>query len=508
MSTFGRFGGYGAGEDDRVVFSEKRIRELEARETELRTGLEQARARIIELDGAIKRLQSPPYQHATVLRVDRDHAIVTVAADGRALDLALPDVDVERYRVGTVVAVRPDSNQIVTIVPAVLTGEVHVVRTVKEGVVEVDAAGGIPLVVLVMPEVGTLEPGYRVLLDPSKSVVLQSLGAPESRYTFEGVTGVTWDDIGGLEDAKAEMIEAIEMPHLHADLYRRYGKRPIKGVLLYGPPGNGKTLLGKATATALARIHGEQAVGGFIYVKGPEILNRFVGNSEEAIRSMFERSREHKRKTGFPAVIFVDEAESILCKRGNDITTHIERTIVPMFLAEMDGLEDSGAVVLLATNRPDILDPAVVRDGRIDRKVKVTRPTREAAATIFRLCLRGKPTATAIDTLARAGVDELFSPKRVLFAIERLGKRFSNFTLGDVINGAMIAGVVDRATSIALRRDLTDKTAKGVARADVVEAVDRAYQQSRDLGYQEEIAEFVREYADEVTGVKRASTAV
>lgn len=811
--SFGRYGR--EHEDDRIVFSEKRIRELEAREAEMKAGLEQARARIIEMDMALKRLQAPPHQHATVLRVDRDRTTVTVAADGRTLDLALPD-NQDDYRVGTIVAIKPDSNQIVAVVPNVPTGEVHVVRTVRpDGSVEVDAAGGIPVVVLVAPAVSGLEEGHRVLLDPSRSVVVKSLGKPESRYTFEGTTGVKWDDIGGLEDAKTQMIEAIELPHLHADLYARYGKKRIKGVLLYGPPGCvdgdaevtinragkgfrlplrelvrrfnaqggvfstsqrrvswrhaddgagrcvdcgqrypcaktrrraggpggravrwdpaiptmircyingefrlrqvvavyergtrpvvrvtladgkvlrvtpdhkiaqpndvwtradelvagshvlvngeaapmaggrylsggywtlsgvglakhpharkndggyqlaehrlvvegrlnglsldawlevircgvfsvdhvfldpvmdvhhededptnntpdnlviltkseharrhqrhrqlpiflakevsvvsvepdgeaevfditvdeasnfvangivahncGKTLLGKATATALARIHGDKATGGFIYVKGPEILNRFVGNSEETIRQMFERSREHYKNAGFPAVIFIDEAESILCKRGNDITTHIERTIVPMFLAEMDGLEDSGAVVLLATNRPDILDPAVVRDGRIDRKVKVTRPTREAAADIFRLVLRDKPIASEMDVLVRTGVSELFAPGRVLYAIERRGRKFSNFTLGEVVNGAMVAGIVDRATSIALLRDITDKTSKGIARADIVKAVDNAFAQSRDLGYQEEIAEFVREFADEVTGVKRASTAV
>jgi len=814
MAMFGRYSGISSQqEDDRVIFSEKRIRELEAREKELTEGLAKAATRISELDLAIKRLQSPPLQHATILRVDREHGTVTVAADGRNLDLALPDANADSYKVGISVAVKPDTTQIVSIVPPVQAGEVHIIRAIKDGVVEVDAAGGIPKVVLVAADVAPLEEGDRVLLDPSGTVVTKSLGKPPTRYSFEGTTGVTWGDIGGLEDAKAEMIEAIELPHLHADLYEKYGKRRIKGVLLYGPPGCvdgdaevminragkgfrlslrelvrrfntngsfstsqrrsswrhaddgagrcvdcrqkwpcaktrrrasgpggrsvawdpriptmircfingefrlrqvvaaydrgskpvlrvtladgkvlrvtpdhkiaqpgghwtradelvagsrvlvngqaapttggrylsggywtlsdaalakhpharrhdgvyrmaehrlvaeaalnglsldawltvirsevldgyqfidpkldvhhddedptnntpdnlvvltksehskrhrrhrtlpvflarvvevisvesdgeaevfditvneasnfvangilvrncGKTMLGKATATSLAKIHGEQATGGFIYVKGPEILNRFVGNSEEAIRSMFERSREHKRQTGSPAVIFVDEAESILCKRGNDITTHIERTIVPMFLAEMDGLEDSGAVVLLATNRPDILDPAVVRDGRIDRKIKVTRPTRESAADIFRLCWRGKPTATSVDTLVRVGVEELFSAKRTLYTVERKGRHYTNFTLGDVVNGAMVAGVVDRATSLALRRDIADKTAKGVGRADVVQAVDNTFHQSRDLGYQEEIAEFVREFADEVTGVKRASTAV
>jgi proteasome-associated ATPase len=502
MSTYGRYGG-ATGQDDQIVFLDKRVRDLEARERELMNGLNIAKDRILAQELVIKRMQTPPFPYATVLKVDKEAGSLVVTVEGRTMELLLPDKG-EVY-VGSTVKVSSETSQVVAVVTGVPSGETHIVRRARGTTCEIEAQGGIVKVVLTGPT--PVAEGDRVVLDQSGSVVVQNLGKEERKFVFEGTTNVTWDDIGGLEEAKAEMIEAIELPFKHQELYARYGKKPLKGVLLYGNPGCGKTLLAKATATALAKIHGEKAQGGFIYVKGPEILNRFVGNSEETIRSLFEKSREFKKINGYPAVIFIDECDAVLGKRGTDITTHIERTIVPMFLAEMDGLEESGAVVLLATNRPDILDPAIVRDGRIDRKVKISRPTVKTAAPIFELHLKDKPIVGAIKKLVKRGVDELFSPKRVMYVIEK-EKGYEHFTLGEIASGAMIAGIVDRATSIALMRDLTTGKAEGLTEADVAAAVDNVFAQNRDLGHNEDIAEFVRDFSDQVLGVKRASVAV
>src|SRR5208283_4208865 len=174
--------------------------------------------------------------------------------------------------------------------------------------------------------------------------------------------------------------EAIELPFTHKDIFAHYNKKPPKGLLLYGPPGCGKTLVGKATTNSLANIFGAKAISsGFIYVKGPEILNMYVGESGRRIREIFQRGRKHFDKYKFPAVIFIDEAEAVLSERGTSRSSDVDKTIVPMFLSEMDGLDENHAIVMLATNRPKMLDPAVVREGRVDRHIKVSRPTVETA---------------------------------------------------------------------------------------------------------------------------------
>ena len=228
-------------------------------------------------------------------------------------------------------------------------------------------------------------------------------------------------------------------------------------------------MLGGAAATAVRRLHGGESGGGFIYVKGPELLNKFVGASEDNVRALFVRAREHKRKHGWPAVIFVDEADAILSKRGTRLAGgDMERTVVPQFLAEMDGLDDACALVILATNRPDALDPAVVRVGRMDVKIQVTRPTREDCTVIATHALAGKP----LDGLSEAQAGELVATE--VFAdsltvgavtIAETGQRI-DIPLHAIINGAIIVGAVERATELAMARN-----AEAIASADLRSAV-------------------------------------
>lgn len=248
-----------------------------------------------------------------------------------------------------------------------------------------------------------LEAGNEVLLHPKTMQIVEHLGRPPleaSRFAPESIPDVKWEDIGGLEVAKADMVEAIEVPHRHKELFAYYGKKQIKGILLSGPPGCGKTMLGKAAARALADIYG--AAGsrtGFLYVKGPEILNQYVGQTEQTIRDMFFDAKRHKEEHGYPAIIFLDEADAILAARGTR-NIGIGNTIVPQFLTEMDGMDESGAIVIIATNRPDVLDPAIVRDGRIDRKVAVVRPNEQNACAILEMNFAKVPLAKGLSRLS------------------------------------------------------------------------------------------------------------
>jgi proteasome-associated ATPase len=307
------------------------------------------------------------------------------------------------------------------------------------------------------------------------------------------------------------MIEAVELPYRNPEIVEFYHRRRIKGVLLYGPPGCGKTMLGKATATSIARMNAKDTKhNGFLYIKGPEILERFVGVAEAVVRQLFQRARKHKEQFGFPAVIFIDEAEALLSKRGSGISSDVEKTMVPMFCTEMDGMEESDALVILATNRPDILDPAIIRNGRIDRKIKIERPTLESAINIFMLNLKDAPLNNGYshDELARLGAVELFRKDRILYRINVKDRGDVDFALSDIINGGMVAGVVDEAKSIAMKRDIINNVRGGLRKEDIILAVDLIEQQNRDLDHTDELSEFTHDFLGDLTSVKKLCMSV
>lgn len=304
--------------------------------------------------------------------------------------------------------------------------------------------------------------GERLIVDQSLTFVIGTLGMPPATHAYQPKIEVGWDDIGGQEEAKAALREAIELPLAHPQLFKAYGKTGVKGVLLWGPSGTGKTIMAKAAATAIAKAHGKNASEGFVYVKGPELLNKFIGASEENVRGLFQGARKHKETHGYPALIFLDECEALLGSRDRNLHASVNATVVPQFLAEMDGLEESAAIFVLATNRPDMLDPAVTRDGRVDRKVRVGRPSRDDAAQIFEIHLRDRPTIGG-GHVTRA-VAELFSDDRVF---RELGDGLF-LRLRDLVSGAMIAGIVERASTAAVMRDI----ARGARRPNGIEVDD------------------------------------
>jgi len=427
--------------------------------------------------------------------------VIVVTTGGQILGVNVPPKT--PVKLGDTVMLLEETMQIIDISTERFGGSIVSFRqTIDDDFSEIEYEGGMRVVFNGKDPEG-LEKGDRVVLDASGSLIVRNLGKEEERFRFEASSNISWGDIGGLEEAKRTMVEAIELPHQNKDIFAYYHKKPTKGVLLYGPPGCGKTMLGKAAASSLSKIYGGKSGSGFLYVKGPEILNKYVGESEATVRSLFERARQHKHETGFPAVVFIDEAEAILSKRGSGISSDIDKTIVPMFLAEMDGLDDSGALVILATNRPDILDPAVVRDGRVDRKVRVTRPTPVSTEEIFRINLKGIPAKISCEELAAYGSAELFKPTRVLYDIETKSRGVIPLTLAHVLSGGMIANIVDQATTLAIRRDMADKKKGGVKKKDILDSVAMVEVQNRDLDHVDVISEFVEDFRKDVVNIQK-----
>lgn len=332
--------------------------------------------------------------------------------------------------------------------------------------------------------------------------------------TEEKIRDVEWDDIAGLEEAKAALRAAIEHPIVFADLFKRYGKKPPKGALLYGPPGCGKTLLGKAAACSMRRLYASipkppkpplpkpdpymftssfspfaapdekkpKHEGGFFYIKAPEILNCYVGESEKKVRQIFEDARAFKKENGYPAVVFIDEAEAILCHRGKGGSNgFMAGTVVPQFLSEMDGFDDPSCFMLLATNRPDDLDSAIVRPGRIDRRIHITRPDLMQATETFRVHFRSK--LSEVDPAWCA--QELYATQRVLYQLTGESQRTKIVTLGDLMSGAEIAGVVERACDSAIARDIAagGKDPSGIDRDDVRSAIEQVELEHRSANH-------------------------
>jgi proteasome-associated ATPase len=343
----------------------------------------------------------------------------------------------------------------------------------------------------------TLKVGDEIRVDPNYRIAVEVLShSTTEEYYLETVPELPWEKVGGQEDALSAIKDAIELPLLHADLFAKFHHQTPKGFLLYGPPGCGKTLIGKATAYNLTRQltekTGEDMQQFFMHIKGPEILNMWVGESERMVREIFATARE-KRKEGFLPFIFIDEAESILGTRRAGRYSSILSTLVPMFCTEMDGIESlNEVVIILASNRADLIDPAILRPGRIDRKIKVNRPDREAAREIYRIYLsedlpydpelvkRMDGVPPAIAHLIDRVVETQFSRKdenRFLDVILRSGKRDTLYR-GDLVSGAIIASVVERAKELAIKRAITTMVEEGISESDLLVSLNTEYEET------------------------------
>ena len=444
---------------------------------------EDMRTTVLLMQEEIDRLSSPPYVSGTVLEIGKKTARISVKDQGI---YEIPAIDAKKAKVkrGSRVILHPTTKALLGNSEFdELIGEVATVDEVLGNRLRVQSKGEQYIVLSSLEGVKT---GDEVVLDPSRAMALERFSRKRTKYALEEVPTAPWSNIGGLEDILDKIRREVEDPFKHREIFARYGRKPIKGVLLYGPPGCGKTMIGKSIAYNLSQISGNgkaDSKGHFIRINGPEILDKWVGNSEATIRRIYEAARETASENGSPVVVFIDEAEAVLKTRGSGISTDVYDSIVPQFLAEMDGLNGhSNIITVLATNREDIIDPAILRDGRVDRRIKVHRPTQNGAAEIFQIYLTGKPFQKGSNNpreLATKLASDIYDCDNFVYSVVHpnqgvLGK----FLYRHLVSGAMIKGIVDRASSYAIQREI-NKGSKGISRVDL------------DLAVKDELAEQV-----------------
>jgi proteasome-associated ATPase len=462
--------------------------------------ISEARHTIEKLDEVIKKVTSPANRIGTYLgSPNKETAQIVVGGSDYYCNVD-PRINLSRLKKGTRVLVN-EAYVIVGDLGYDLSGPVtKITELLGADRLRVGMEHGMQAVVLqrcqdLMKE--TLKVGDEIRVDPNYRVAIEVLNQSKSEeYYLETVPELPWEKVGGQEEALSAIKDAIELPLLHADLFAKFQHQTPKGFLLYGPPGCGKTLIGKATAYNLTRQlkekTGEDMQQFFMHIKGPEILNMWVGESERMVREIFATARE-KRKEGFLPFVFIDEAESILGTRRAGRYSNVLSTLVPMFCTEMDGIESlNEVVIILASNRADLIDPAILRPGRIDRKIKVDRPDREAAREIYRIYLsedlpydpeligRTGSVSQAVTHLIDKVIEAQFSHKdenRFLDVILRSGKRDTLYR-GDLVSGAIIASIVERTKELAIKRAISSMQEEGISESDLLLSLSTEYSEN------------------------------
>ena len=503
---------------------EARIDSLAARNAKLMDTLKDARQQLLALREEVDRLGQPPSGYGVLLGTHEDDT-VDVFTSGRKMRLTCsPNIDVKDLKQGQTVRL----NEALTVVEAGTFEAVGEISTLREVLADGHRALVVghadeerivwlaePLVAIedMDPEVAAafeeddrprkLRPGDSLLVDTKAGYAFERIPKAEVEdLVLEEVPDVSYGDIGGLTRQIEQIRDAVELPFLHKELYREYSLRPPKGVLLYGPPGCGKTLIAKAVANSLAKkmaeVRGDdarEAKSYFLNIKGPELLNKFVGETERHIRLIFQRARE-KASEGTPVIVFFDEMDSIFRTRGTGVSSDVETTVVPQLLSEIDGVEGlENVIVIGASNREDMIDPAILRPGRLDVKIKIERPDAEAAQDIFSKYLTENLPVNS-DDLAEFGGDRSLTIKTMIEkVVDRMyaeidDNRFLEVTYAngdkevmyfkDFNSGAMIQNVVDRAKKYAIKSVL-ESNQHGLRIQHLLDSIVDEFAENEDL---------------------------
>jgi len=510
MSTSDGFSDHSLGAhglEARLADTQRSLAAVTSQNERLASTLREARDQILKLKEEVDRLAQPPAGFGTFLSANEDGTI-DVFTGGRKLRVTVsPNVEVDQLQRGQEVML----NEALNVVDALAFEKVGEVVMFKELLADGERALVIAnadderVVRIAEPLLSDrIRAGDALLLEPRSGYVYEKVPKSEvEELVLEEVPDISYDSIGGLGDQIEMITDAVELPYLYPELFQEHQLRPPKGILLYGPPGCGKTLIAKAVANSLAKKvatkTGSEGKSYFLNIKGPELLNKYVGETERHIRLVFQRARE-KASAGTPVIVFFDEMDSLFRTRGTGVSSDVENTIVPQLLSEIDGVELlENVLVIGASNREDMIDPAILRPGRLDVKIKIERPDAQAARDIFSKYLTSTLPLHPDDLAEFGGDRDATSSAMIDATVTRMyaeteENRFLEVTYAngdkevlyfkDFNSGAMIQNIVDRAKKMAIKQFIesgTDPAQKGLRISHLLQACVDEFKENEDL---------------------------